>query len=164
MGRIQVREHVLADLDAYFAWQSDHDVARHVAWLPKNAAESRASLVDAIAQQVAVPRLRHFFAVVHTDTGEVIGDVGFTVVAPGTGDCGWFIRGNYWGSGYATEAVKLLMEHAFGTVRLDRLTASCSIANLASEKVMIKCGFHCVRRSETRVRYEIVRHEWNPQA
>lgn len=40
--RIEIREHVLADLDAYVQWQSDPEIARHIAWLPKSHAESEA--------------------------------------------------------------------------------------------------------------------------
>jgi len=104
IGRVQIREWVLGDIDAFAAWQSDIDVARHLGWLPKNRAESQGDLLDAVAQQTAVPRIRHFFAVVCVHDAEVVGDVGFTIIAPSNGDCGWFIRKPYWGLGYATEA------------------------------------------------------------
>lgn len=158
--KVQITEWEMEDLDAFVAWQSDPDVARHVAWLPKTHAESQADLLDAIAQQTAAPRIRHFFAVVRARDAEVVGDVGFTITAPSTGDCGWFIRKPYWGLGYATEAARMFVAYAFQTVKLDRLKASCSVANPASERVMTKCGFTCVNRSETRARYEITRDDW----
>lgn len=161
MNRIAIREHILEDLDAYAEWQSDPDVARHLVWLPKNRAEAREELLDAIAQQTAVPRSKYFFAIVWADTAEVIGDVGFTITATGTGDCGWFLRRKYWGHGYATEATKLIIQYAFGSVGLDRLSASCSLANPASEKVMLNCGFKCKERSESRVKYEIKGSDMN---
>ncbi len=163
-GKVQIREWAMEDLDAFAAWQSDPDVARHVAWLPKTRAESQADLLDAIAQQTAVPRIRHFFAVVRVRDAEVVGDVGFTITAPSTGDCGWFIRKPYWREGYATEAAEMLVTYAFQTLPLDRLGASCSLANPGSEGVMMKCGFKCVKRSETRTRYEITRIEWMRRA
>ena len=164
MGNIRIREYVLADIDAYAAWQSDPDVARHVSWLPKNHAESLADLLDAIAQQAVVPRSRHFFAVVCMNTNEVVGNVGLTVTEPSTGDCGWFILRVHWGLGYATEAAQMLVKHAFQTLRLDRLTASCSVANPASERVMLKCGFKCIRRSKTRIKCAMTRDAWAPNA
>lgn len=150
----------MGDLDAFAAWQSDNDVARHVAWLPKTRAESQADLLDAIAQQTASPRIRYFFAVVRAHDAAVVGDVGFTITAPSTGDCGWFIRKPYWAQGYATEAAQILLTYAFQTLKLDRLTASCLLANPASERVMMKCGFKCVTQSATRIRYEITREGW----
>jgi RimJ/RimL family protein N-acetyltransferase len=123
-------------------------------------AESRAALLDAIAQQTAVPRIRHFFAVVCVNNDELVGSVDLTVVEPSTGDCGWFIQRRHWGLGYATEAAQLLVKYAFQTLGLNHLTASCSLANPASERVMLKCGFKCIRRSETRTKYEITRDEW----
>lgn len=162
--RIKIREHVLADLDAYSQWQSDPEIARHVAWLPRTHEESEASLLDAISQQTARPRVRFFFAVVRRGSGEVLGDVGFAISAAATGDCGWFIRKEYWGFGFAAEAVKLMMEYAFQTVGLDRLTASCSVANPASERVMIKCGFQCVGKTATRASYDATRNDWRRKA
>ncbi|MCX7005327.1 MAG: GNAT family N-acetyltransferase [bacterium] len=160
MSRVKIREYVLADLDAYADWQSDPEVARHITWLPKTRAQSRACLADAIAQQTTVPRIRHFFAVVLADTDETIGNVGLTITGPGTGDCGWFLRRHYWGCGYATDAAQLLIEYAFQALGLERLTASCAVGNSASERVMLKCGFVCVERSETRAKYEIQRTAW----
>ncbi len=162
--RIEIREHVLADLDAYVQWQSDPEVARHIAWLPKSHAESEAGLLDAISQQSARPRVRFFFAVVHRESGEVIGDVGFTITAPSTGDCGWFIRSQHWRCGYATEAARLLIRHAFQNIGLDRLTASCATPNIASARVMEKCGFQVLDESERRIWYQLPRASWETQA
>jgi len=160
MNRVRIREHVLADLDAYAEWRSDAEIARFLAWLPQNGDEARTSLVDAIDQQKALPRTRFFFAVVLITTGEMVGDVGLTITGAGTGDCGWFIRKSYWGCGYATEAAKLLVEYAFGVLKLDRLVASCAVGNHASERVMLKSGFDYVQRSETCVKYEFQRSKW----
>jgi len=156
MNRIVIREHILEDLDAYAEWQSDPEIARHLVWLPKNRAEAQKGLLEAIEQQTAIPRRKYFFAIVSVDNAEVIGDVGFTITARETGDCGWFIRKEYWDRGYATEATKLMIQYAFGNAGLERLSASCSLANPASEKVMLKCGFKCTERSESRVHYEII--------
>ena len=157
MNRVKIREHELADLDAYSDWQSDPEVARYIAWLPKTYAQSQDCLSDAIAQQTMVPRILHFFAVVFANTEEIIGNVGLTITGPGKGDCGWFLRRQYWGYGYATEGAQLLIEYAFQNLGLERVTASCAIGNLASEGVMLKCGFTCVERSEGRVKYEMQR-------
>jgi len=157
MNRVKIREHELADLDAYADWQNDPEVARYIAWLPKTYAQSRDCLSDAIAQQTLVPHILHFFAVVLADTEEIIGDVGITITGPGQGDCGWFLQRQYWGHGYATEGAQLLIEYAFQTLGLERITVSCAIGNLASEGIMLKCGFTCIERSEGRVKYEIKR-------
>lgn len=157
MRRIAIREHRMGDLEAYADWQMDPECARHVAWLPKSRAECERGLRDAISQQDATPRLRYFFAVVEAASDEVVGDTGFTVVAPGVADCGWFIRRKFWNQGFGAEAARLLVEYAFARTDVRRLTAACAVDNAASAKIMQRCGFTLVRKTGGRVHYEIGR-------
>ena len=153
-NRVHIREHAPDDLDAYIDWQTDDEVARHLSWLPRSQAGAEACLRDAIAQQKAEARKRFYFAIVITSTDEIIGDVGLTVAGPHQGDCGWFLRKTFQGQGYATEAVKLLVEYAFHNLELQVLTASCVRANSASIGIMKKSGFALVSESEDRLWYE----------
>ena len=151
--RVHIREHLASDVDAYIDWQTDSTVARHLSWLPRSPAAAEASLRDAIEQQSDVARTRFFFAVVLNETQEVIGDVGFTASDPLQGNCGWFLRKDFQGSGYATEAVNQMIEHAFQSRGLEVLTASCRRANAASTRIMTKCGFVLSHESEQRLWY-----------
>jgi [ribosomal protein S5]-alanine N-acetyltransferase len=157
---VEIREHVAGDLDAYYGWQSEPVMATYVSWLPKTRAQSEEGLRDAIAQQDAKPRERFFFAVVDSFSKEMVGDTGFTVVEDGVGDCGWFIRRAFWRIGYATVAARLMIAVAFEEAGLHRLKASCVLGNVASERVMQKCGFTCIGRTETRARYALSRCDW----
>ena len=47
----------------------------------------------------------------------------------------------YWGKGYATEAIKLLCEYAFKVMRLNKLTAECYALNKGSYHAFTKAGF-----------------------
>lgn len=47
--------------------------------------------------------------------------------------------------GYATEAARALVAHGFGTLRLRRLVATTTHANLASQRVMAKLGMRVCR-------------------
>ncbi len=151
--QVLIREHLIDDLEPYCEWQSDPEVARYVSWLPRSRSDSEASLRDAIAQQSANPRVRYFFAVVLAGSGEMVGDVGFTLMDSGVADCGWFIRRRYWGNGYGPAAVHHLVSYALSNERVRKLTASCSSRNASSIRVMEKCGFSLVRASEHRLWY-----------
>ena len=157
---IEIREYVESDFESYYEWQSDPAIAAFVSWLPKRREESKADLHDAIMQQRAAPRVRYFFAVVDSQSNEVVGSVGFTVVEDGVGDCGWFIRRGFWGKGYATEAARLMVAAAFGMAGLRHLKASCARGNVASQRVMEKCGFVCVGQTEARLRYGHSKADW----
>jgi RimJ/RimL family protein N-acetyltransferase len=56
-------------------------------------------------------------------------------------EIGYWIGVPYWGCGYATEAVRALVDHAFGTLGCKRLTAGARVSNPASRRVLEKCGF-----------------------
>lgn len=48
---------------------------------------------------------------------------------------------NYWGEGYGKEAIQLLADYAFSTLKLHKLTAECYANNTGSLKVFKKAGF-----------------------
>jgi RimJ/RimL family protein N-acetyltransferase len=50
-------------------------------------------------------------------------------------------RHRYWGKGYATEAVRALIDHAFTELEHKALQSSVRVTNPASRRVLEKCGF-----------------------
>jgi len=72
--------------------------------------------------------------------GELIGMCG---VEPreGTAEIGYWIGVPHWNRGYATEAVRALIDHAFGDIEHDALQAGARVSNPASRRVLEKCGF-----------------------
>ena len=160
--RVRLREHVMEDLEPFCDWQMDAEVARYLSWLPRTKEQCVAALLDAIEQQSALSRVRYFFAVEEVQSGEVVGDVGFTKTSVTAADCGWFVRRSFWGNGFASEAVRCLLSMAFGEIGLNRLAASAFLRNRASVRVAEKCGFRPVRKTLERVRFEISAHEFKP--
>ncbi len=47
----------------------------------------------------------------------------------------------FWGNGYAREAVAAIVDYGFGTLDLAELWARTDPANVASQKVLLACGF-----------------------
>ena len=56
-------------------------------------------------------------------------------------ELGYWLGKPYWGRGYMTEAAKALVDHAFGTMALDRIGSGHLPENLASRSVLTKLGF-----------------------
>ena len=54
---------------------------------------------------------------------------------------GYWVGEPYWGQGIATEAVQGLVDHVFTTSDLDAIGVSCRVTNVASRRVIEKCGF-----------------------
>jgi RimJ/RimL family protein N-acetyltransferase len=56
-------------------------------------------------------------------------------------EIGYWLGVPYWGQGYATEAVRALVDHAFGGLQHEALQAGARVSNPASRRVLEKCGF-----------------------
>src|SRR5262249_32782872 len=54
---------------------------------------------------------------------------------------GYWLGQAFWRKGYATEAVRALIDHAFGDLEHDELHATARVPNPASRHVLEKGGF-----------------------
>ena len=53
----------------------------------------------------------------------------------------WFkLHPDFWGKGYGTEALKLILDFAFGDLNLHRVEAGCAVDNVGSARVLEKAG------------------------
>ena len=67
-------------------------------------------------------------------------------------EIGYWLGVPYWGQGYATEAVRALIDHAFGDLGHQALQAGARVSNPASRRVLEKCGFQWTGVVLTRIR------------
>jgi [ribosomal protein S5]-alanine N-acetyltransferase len=61
---------------------------------------------------------------------------------------GYYLFSPHDGAGYMTEAVKMIVPYAFSTLGLHRLEANIQPANLASKRLVRRCGFRYEGLSE----------------
>ena len=73
--------------------------------------------------------------------GLVIGGCGFLQVDRHPPEIGYWLGVKHWGKGYATEAVRALIDHAFTNTDHMALQSSVRVTNPASRRVLEKCGF-----------------------
>lgn len=83
------------------------------------------------------------FAVVHRESGSVIGSAGFKGApdADGMVEVAYGIVPGYEGRGSATEATQALVAYAFGTGLVTRVRAHTLPTPNASTRVLTRCGF-----------------------
>lgn len=88
---------------------------------------------------------QYLCGIVALDSGVLVGCVSLSEVLRGPlQSCfiGYYLDQAHNGKGYATEAVRLLVDHAFGTLKLHRIEAGVMPHNGRSIRVLEKAGFH----------------------
>ena len=81
------------------------------------------------------------FVAVLKDCNKVIGTVGIKEKEQGIGTLSYVFNVNYWGKGYCSECVNLLLSKAFNEWGFKKINADCRFDNLASKKIFSKFGF-----------------------
>ena len=87
----------------------------------------------------------HAYAVTLSEDGMLIGAIALRPVPAEHGHLGYWIGRPYWGRGYATCATRALLAIAFHCLDAEELTAWHLARNVASGRVLEKCGFTLLR-------------------
>ena len=106
--------------------------------------EMKAAYGEMLAGSRAHPHQRQWYAVwfIRLKTGETIGDYCFKgLSADGVVEIGYGVFPEYWGKGYATEAVTAAVNWASNQQSVMRIEAETDPDNIASQRVLEKSGF-----------------------
>ena len=76
-------------------------------------------------------------------TGEKLGNIALklTNINEKVAEVGFILKEEAQGEGYATEALNLIKNYAFQTLKLNKIVAICSTENFGSYKLLEKTGF-----------------------
>lgn len=173
-SRLVIRDHRPEDLEAYHELLSNPTVMFRHSSTSQNLEQSRERLSQSIKQIDSPQRQLYYFCIEDQITSEFIGEIGygvnqFTDLGKLVG-VGYFVHDKYWGKGYTTEALREVIRFAFEENGVYRIEAGCLKENIASERVLLKCGF--TKEAELkeyqwhndmlkdRVLYRLLRSEW----
>ncbi len=128
---------------------------------------SRADAWRHLAMVLGHWRLRGygFWAVEEHSSGEMVGRVGCWNPEGWPGfEVGWTLRRAYWGRGYATEAARASISHAFTELDQPHVISMIDPQNTASIRVAERLGERLEGRTELKGRevlvYGIGREDW----
>jgi ribosomal-protein-alanine N-acetyltransferase len=144
--RLTLRRFAASDGPAVHRYLGDPLVTR---WLSRGLLDKAGA--QAFADKNAGPRAKAL-ALIERASGELVGHMDFHPWI-GSQEIGWAIGRPHQQRGYATEAARALLAHAFETMRCHRVVATCQPENVASWRVMEKLGM----RREAHFRQHILR-------
>ena len=140
-SRLVLRSLKLRDAEDIFSYASDPDVARYVLWEPHRSVADTRNYIRCI-RALYRRGLPASWAVTLRESGQVIGTIGFMWYSDvnSAAEIGYSFSKSYWNKGYATEALRAVMDSVFRTLPVNRLEAQHDVRNPASGRVMEKCG------------------------
>jgi RimJ/RimL family protein N-acetyltransferase len=135
--RLKLRAPRLEDADQVAMLANDRRIAENTARIPHPYA-----LADAESFLAAANRSEDETTLLITlPNGDVIGACGLELREGPAPELGYWLGVPHWGRGYATEAVRALIDHAFAELGHDALQAGARVTNPGSRRVLEKCGF-----------------------
>jgi ribosomal-protein-alanine N-acetyltransferase len=144
------------DADAVYAYASDPEVARYMFWhRHESVADAHFFLNEVVAEGYDKGFLS--YAICPLDLPEMpIGGVSveWKPEEHQIMELGYVLARDHWGKGYAPEAARALLEHAFSTTPVERIFAPIFVENSKSRRAAEKIGLTLegVLRSSLRLR------------
>lgn len=136
--RLVLRPPRAEDFDAWAAFISDEDVARHIGGVQPRAVAWRSMMAMIGSWHVQGFAM---FSVIERASGRWIGRIGPWCPEgwPGT-EVGWALARSHWGGGYAHEAAVASIDWAFDTLGWNEVIHTIAPENVASARLAQRLG------------------------
>ena len=136
--RLILRRPRLEDLDRWADMMTDEDAARYIGGVQAKSMVWRSLMTQAGAWELTGVAM---FSVVEKESGRWIGRVGAWQPYgwPGT-EVGWALHRDAWGRGYALEAARVAMDHAFDTLDWTDVVHCIDPGNVRSMRLAERLG------------------------
>ena len=157
--RLILRRLKTFDYADMYEYACSDKVTKYLLWRPHPDAQYTRDYLGYVQSQYRAGEF-YDWAVVHKESGKMIGTCGFAKLdfENNLAEIGYVINPDFWNKGYATEAVRRVIEFGFYDLNLHRIEARYIVGNEKSRRVMEKCGmtFEGIHRSSLFVKDEYV--------
>jgi RimJ/RimL family protein N-acetyltransferase len=144
---VVLRRHVPENVAAFRRWYADPEIARLARYQPS---PMRPDEIDRFFEARVVGRDALAMAIHERATDRLIGTCAFSQLDGENGSALYHItigEADAWGHGYGTEATRLMLDHAFGTLSLHRIGLFVFEFNERAVRAYRRCGFVIEGRS-----------------
>ena len=146
--RLLFRELISSDDIAMFEMDADPAVCKYLGISPFKTLSETQSSIQNIHQQYLDHGIGRW-AVILKETNEFIGWAGIKYIKKLNGfernyDLGYRFLKRFWGKGYGYESAQAFVDFGFDEMKLERISAYVDVNNIASLKILQKCGFQFV--------------------
>jgi RimJ/RimL family protein N-acetyltransferase len=145
--RLVLRAPRLGDAKMIAALANDVRIAENTARIPHPYRKS-----DADDFILSANRGSETTFLVAAHSGAVMGACGFTQIDRHPPEVGYWLGVKFWGKGYATEAVRAVIDHVFTDFDCEAIHSAARVTNPASRRVLEKCGFQWTGAGLLRIR------------
>jgi RimJ/RimL family protein N-acetyltransferase len=155
---VMLDQYTGADIAAHVAGE-DEATARRFGWWPRRSTEETVRRAfEQWASEWRTLGATRSFAVREGRGAALVGGCELRIQPDGSGQVSWWIHAGERNKGYATGAVKLLVQYA-RSIAVDRLEAHVAEDNVAFRRVAEKAGFELVGRFVDKEGTPMVRYQ-----
>jgi RimJ/RimL family protein N-acetyltransferase len=171
-SKVKLRKLTLSDINSLSKNINDAEIARWTIRIPYPYKRSDAEKFINRSLDNFRKKTAYDLAITEKDGNDVIGGIGLSNLdwEDKKAELGYWRGRHYWGQGFTTEAVSLFTNYAFNVLKLHRIYACTFDKNIASQRVLEKCGFQLEgtlreamfkrNRYHDEKIYGLLKHEW----
>ncbi len=139
--RLILRRYKESDIDAIYEIITDERLSKYIKF-PKLSKQEELECIRQWISEADESKYEKWVIELKKD-GTVVGNIDVNTVVKKHNYCnvGYTIRYDYWGNGYASEALEAVSNHLLENSGYYLVECSCNELNIQSSKVMLKAGF-----------------------
>ena len=148
-----LRRPLLNDVPAITKELNNHNISDNTLTIPFPFQKENAIHWVKKYQQEWTDTTSYVFVITLKKTGELIGAMGLHLQPMhDRAEAGYWIAESHWNKGYATEALKAVLDFGFTQLNLHKIFATHMLHNPSSGKVMMKAGM--IREAKLKEHYK----------
>jgi RimJ/RimL family protein N-acetyltransferase len=138
--RLVLRPVEANDAKEIFNYRSDSETNKYQGWIPKTI-DDIDSFLKKISPEIDIADTWFQFVIVEIENSKIIGDLGIHFIDNEQAEIGCTLAKINHGKGYATEALKSVMDYLFNELNKHRVIGSIDPKNVSSIGLVERLGF-----------------------